>query len=100
MLIIAGTLTIDPDHRDAMLEAVAPMVAATRAESGCRAYAFTPDPDDPGLVRLYELWDDQASLEAHFASDHMATWQQAAASLPITGRDILKYTIAEVGPVR
>jgi quinol monooxygenase YgiN len=100
MLIVAGTLTVDADHRDAMLEAVAPMVAATRAEPGCREYAFTPDPGNPTLVRLFELWDDQAALEAHFASAHMAEWQARAASLPITGRDIAKYTIAEIGPVR
>ena len=46
MLIVAGSIRVDPDHRSAMLEAVVPMVAATRAEPGCRAYAFSPDPDD------------------------------------------------------
>ncbi|MCP3992040.1 MAG: antibiotic biosynthesis monooxygenase [Actinomycetia bacterium] len=100
MLIIAGTLTIDAGHREAMLEAVAPMVAATLTEPGCRAYAFTPDPTDPGLVRLYELWDSEDALAGHFASAHMAEWQARAATLPITGRDIAKYTISEVGPVR
>lgn len=97
MLIVAGTITVDPDHRDAMFDAVAPMVAATRAEPGCRAYTFSPDVDDPGLVHLYELWDDQAALDAHFASDHMAAWQARSADLPILGRDIAKYIIAEVG---
>ena len=97
MLIVAGTIEVDPAHRDEMFAAVAPMVAATRAEPGCRAYVFSPDVDDPGLVHLFELWDDQAALDAHFASDHMATWRAASADLPITGRDIAKYTIAEVG---
>lgn len=96
MLIVAGTIEVDPDHRDAMLAAVAPMVTATRAERGCRAYAFSPDPDDPGLVRLFELWDDQAALDAHFASDHMAAWQETAAGLPIRGRDISKYLVSGV----
>ena len=97
MLIVAGTIQVDPDHRDAMFAAVAPMVAATRAEPGCRAYTFSPDPDDPGLVHLFELWDDQAALDAHFASDHMAAWQAAAADLPIGGRDITKYLVSGTG---
>lgn len=96
MLIVAGTLQIDPEHREAFFDAVAPMVRSTLAEAGCRTYAFTPDPDDPGLIRLYELWDDQAALDAHFASDHMAAWRQRSSELPITGRDIVKYAISEV----
>ncbi len=100
MLIIAGTLTIEATSRDAFFEAVAPMVAASVLEPGCQAYAFTPDPNDPGLIRLYELWDDQESLESHFASTHMAEWQARAADLPILARETAKYTISEVGPVR
>lgn len=97
MLIIAGTIEVDPDHRDAMFAAVAPMVAATREEPGCRAYTFSPDVDDPGLVHLYELWDDQAALDGHFASAHMAAWREASSELPIRGRNIAKYMISEVG---
>lgn len=97
MLIVAGTIEVDPEHRQAMLEAVAPMVAATLTEEGCQAYAFSPDPDDPALVRLFELWDDQASLDAHFASEHMAAWQARAADLPIRGRDITKYLVSGTG---
>jgi len=100
MLIIAGTLTVDADHRQAMLDGVAPMVEASRAEAGCQEYVFSADPHDASLVRLFELWDSEEALAEHFASDHMATWQAAAADLPITGRDIAKYTIGEVGPVR
>lgn len=99
MLIIAGTITVEPDHRAALLEAVAPMVAATLDEAGCQAYAFTPDPDDPALVRLYELWDDEEALAGHFASAHMAEWRRRSAELPVTGRDIMKYTISAVEPL-
>jgi quinol monooxygenase YgiN len=97
MLIVAGTIQVEPDHREEMLRAVQPMVEATRAEAGCRAYAFSPATDDPGLVHLYELWEDQEALEAHFASDHMAAWRKRSAELPILGRDIAKYIISEVG---
>ena len=96
MLIIAGTLTVDAERRGEMLESVKSMVDATLAEPGCRAYAFTPDPNDAGLVRLYELWDDEEALAGHMASDHMAAWRKRAADLPITGRDIMKYTISDV----
>jgi quinol monooxygenase YgiN len=100
MLIIAGSITTADDGRDAFLAAVKPMVAATHTEPGCREYAFSPDPDNANRIMLFELWDDQDALDLHFASAHMAEFQAASAGLSITGMEIQKYTISDVGPVR
>lgn len=100
MLIVAGSITTDDDGREAFLTAVAPMVAATHTEPGCREYAFTPDPNDANRILLFELWEDQAALDGHFASTHMAQWKADSTGLPVTGSDIKKYTISDVGPVR
>lgn len=96
MLIVAGELRMQPGTRHQFFDAVAPMVAATLREPGCRAYAFTPDPDDAELIRLWELWDDEESLAGHFASTHMAEWRARSADLPVASRDIKKYTVADV----
>ena len=96
MLIIAGEIRMEPGTRDRFFESVAPMVEATLREPGCRAYAFTPDPNDDDLIRLWELWDDETALAGHFASSHMAEWQERARVLPVAARDIHKYTVADV----
>ncbi len=70
------------------------MVAATLQESGCRSYAVTPDDDD--LIRLYELWDDEAALAGHMASPHMVDWRRRSAGLPVTNRDLKCYTVSDV----
>lgn len=95
MLIIAGTITTEGDGRQQFLTAVQPMVAATLVEAGCHEYAFTPDPNDAHRILLYELWEDEAALASHFASAHMAAWQQTRTTLPITGADLKKYTISK-----
>lgn len=87
---------MQPGTRDVFFEAVAPMVAATLDEPGCRTYAFTPDPDDPDLIRLFELWDDEAALAGHVSSAHMAEWRTRSASLPVVSRDLHKYSVADV----
>lgn len=99
MLIVAGEIRMQPGTRDQFLAAVRPVVAATLLEEGCRVYAFTPDPDDADLVRLYELWDDEAAIAAHLASEHLRAWRETSASLPIISRNIMKYTIAEAVPL-
>ena len=100
MLIVAGSILTEDDGRDVFLDAVKPMVVATLEEPGCREYAFTPDPNDPNRILLFEIWDDQDALDGHFASDHSAQWKLTIAGLPVVGSDIKKYTISEVGPVR
>ena len=100
MLIIAGSITTEDGHRDAFLTAVKPMVAATHTEPGCREYVFSPDPDDDNRLLVFEMWDDQDALQAHFATDHMAEFQRKMADIAIAGMDIKKYTISDVGPVR
>jgi quinol monooxygenase YgiN len=100
MLIIAGSITTQDGHRDAFLTAVGPMVAATHTEAGCQEYAFSPDPDNANRIMLFELWDDQDALDAHFATDHMAEFQAKMAGIAVAQMDIKKYTISDVGPVR
>jgi len=100
MLIVAGSITTEDGGREAFLAGVTSMVAATHTEPGCREYVFSPDPDDANRVLLFELWDDQEALDAHFATEHMAEFRREVADIPIAGRDIKKYTISDVGPVR
>ena len=66
MIIIAGTLDlVDPDGRDALVEAAVEYQRATRQEEpGCEAYCFAADPVVPGRIQVYELWTDEASLAA------------------------------------
>ncbi len=99
MLIIAGEIRMQPGTRDQFFTAVAPMVDATLTEPGCRAYAFTPDPTDDDLIRLWELWDDEDALAGHVASEHMAAWRERGRDLPVVVRALHKYTVADVSPL-
>jgi quinol monooxygenase YgiN len=42
----------------------------TRREPGCRQYIGHQAQDDPRRILFYELYDDQAALDAHRASPH------------------------------
>lgn len=68
MIIIAGTIDLaDPARIDEAIDRAKPLQQATRDdEPGCRAYVFSVDPCVTGRIVVYELWDDEASLAAHF----------------------------------
>jgi quinol monooxygenase YgiN len=95
MLLIAGTIRI-PFEKVADARAPARrMVEATRAEDGCVRYAFAEDVLDPGLIHVSELWRDQAALDRHFASAHMAEWRKAGRELGIHDRNLHIYEVGE-----
>jgi quinol monooxygenase YgiN len=67
MLILAGTMTVDPARRDEYLAAQVPVMEATRAEAGCLDYVMTADPIVPERVCLFERWESRAHLDQHLA---------------------------------
>lgn len=69
-------------------EAALEMVRLTREEVGCIEYGFSVDLIDPDLMRVVERWVDQAALDGHFASRHMAAFNQALSSAKVMGASV------------
>ena len=98
-IVIAGEVDLPPEKRDAALSGARELIAAALAEPGCRHYAWSADPFDAGRVHVFEEWQDEASLTAHF---HAAPYQGMLAHL--SGHTILsastrKYRVDALEPV-
>lgn len=64
-IIIAGRVDFPPENREAALAGAESLIALALAEAGCRHYAWTSDPYDPGRVHVFEEWDSADELAAH-----------------------------------
>ena len=95
MLIIAGTLTSEKPVTEDVMEACRKMMVATHEENGCIDYVFSVDPIDPKILHVYERWEDQESLDAHFLVPHMSPFRKALASWGVTHRNILKFEVGD-----
>jgi quinol monooxygenase YgiN len=93
MVILAGSIRIAHGSREAALAPIAEMVRSTRAEPGCLQYAFAFDALDDHLVRIFEVFVDDAALAAHRASPHMAVWRAQMPALGIGDRDMSEYQV-------
>lgn len=100
MLVVAGTITFDPANQERMVEAATTVAAATRDESGCISYEFYADLNRAGRFHLFEEWEDEASLLAHFETDHLAAFYEVMKSSGLETRDINRYYISSHGPNR
>jgi len=98
MIIVSGTLRLLPDDLAALRDVARATIEATRAESGCIVYSFADDLTEPGLVRIYEEWEDRVSLEAHGNTAHIATWREALARVKAQGAQLQLIEIASTEP--
>ncbi|MEM7018713.1 MAG: antibiotic biosynthesis monooxygenase [Pseudomonadota bacterium] len=93
MIIIAGYIDLaDANKMAEALERAKPLQQATRDdEPGCQAYVFSEDPCVPGRIVVYELWDDEASLAAHFKHQNYFNMGAMLADVGIAAADNNKY---------
>ena len=61
MLIIAGSLRVEPATRDAYLSGCGPVIAQARATAGCLDFLLAADPLEPGRIHVYERWESRSS---------------------------------------
>ncbi len=95
MLIVSGTISVEASDHEAMLELVAPLVEATRAEDGNLSYGFYSDPSARGVFRVYEEWASPEVMGEHMATDHMATFLVGMGGLAVTGTELHQHTVSE-----
>jgi quinol monooxygenase YgiN len=67
---LLATFTARPGREAELAEALAAMVAPTRAEPGCLAYEALFDPERHGSVVMVQEWASLESLQHHIATPH------------------------------
>ena len=54
MLVVAGTISIDPANQDAAIAAAKEVAEETHKESGNISYAFSSDLSEAGVFHIFE----------------------------------------------
>jgi (4S)-4-hydroxy-5-phosphonooxypentane-2,3-dione isomerase len=82
MLAMWVKVRVKPDGRERFLKAIeVDAVGSERDEPGCLRFNVLQDAQDPDLYYFYEVYRDEAALEAHRAAPHYAVWRGAADTL-------------------
>ena len=100
MIVIAGHVVLDPTQGEAASAAAREMMGETRREAGCISYTFSADLETPGRFSIFEEWESDEALRAHFVSPHMARFQKAVGGLGVREMKVQRYEVSKVGPVR
>jgi quinol monooxygenase YgiN len=84
-ILVTGVMDIDPAKRDDFIAAVNELMAATRAEDGCEHYSFSADVSDEGRFYISEQWANQAVVDTHNATPHLAKFMGSIGELGLKG---------------
>lgn len=99
MIIVAGTVRIEPSKLQAARGIMERMIAASRAEDGCHAYSYSVDVLDPSVVHVFEVWRDKETLQKHFQMPHLAEWRAAWPTFGISDRMLAMYDVSGSMPL-
>jgi len=99
MIIIAGTIEVDPELRDEALIRARPHIDGARAQAGCEAYTWAVDPDVPGRIEVFERWSGESELAAHFDGPHYEAMLAALGAAGLRSVDVSKYRVDLREPV-
>jgi (4S)-4-hydroxy-5-phosphonooxypentane-2,3-dione isomerase len=82
MLAIWVKVRVKPNERERFLKAIeADALGSERDEPGCMRFNVLQDAQDQNVYYFYEVYRDEAALEAHRAAPHFAVWQATADTL-------------------
>ena len=79
MISLLVKLRIKPEQRQRFLQAIeVDALGSERDEPGCLRFNVLQSEADENVYYFYEVYKDEAALEAHRAAPHYAVWREAA----------------------
>lgn len=96
MIIVMGHAKLAPGELDRLQAEMEKQVAATNAEEGCLYYNFARDVADADRLVISERWRDQAALDAHFSTPHMAHFNALIGQAKVLDISVKAYVDGEV----
>ncbi len=83
-------------------EAVAAMkevAVETLKETGCSEYRFALPLSEGNPIVLFEEWESQDALNAHFETSHLAAFRAKMEEVLAEPPVIRRYVVSEAGPL-
>jgi quinol monooxygenase YgiN len=94
MIVVVARVSTDAGKRAEMLEVAHRVAAASREEAGCLSYRIYEDSERPNEFVFVEEWQDDAALQQHFGTPHIAEFMRAILGTITAPPDVRFHEIA------
>ena len=99
MIIVVGVARVSPARREEAFALMRRMEDASRQENGCLLYHYSELIGTPNTFELYQEWESDDALTAHFRTAHMREFQTVIHGLLDKEFTIERYDRIEVASV-
>jgi quinol monooxygenase YgiN len=89
------TIYVKPEHRDQLLEELRGDAhgSESSAEPRCMMFNIAQDDSDPDVLRLFEVYRDDAAVDAHEASPHFQRFAEATKDWHARPAEVVTTTV-------
>ena len=98
-IIICAIISVEAKQRENLLSLLQSRLPAVQQQMGCIRYDWAADSAIDTQVNVYEEWESEAALEAHFAGDNFASIGKAMREFGILGASANKFLVKAEAPV-
>lgn len=93
-VVLHVELTLHPEQRDAYIARAGQHRELVLAhEPGCQRFDISVEEDNPNLVRLYEVYDDDEAVEHHRQTPYMDAYREDTGPM-IASRKLTRASMA------
>ena len=96
MIIITGSVALDPARRDKALVLGCEHSARSRAEEGCISHNCYIDAEDANRMHFFEQWRDMEAVQKHFAVPESGAFVSEIAALAVKSPEIAIFSAEPV----
>ena len=96
MIVVTGTFVVADEDVDEAMGAMKVMMAETAKEEGCIVYRFYPDIEESGHFRVYEEWQTETALRAHFNAPHMGVFREKLSKINLLSREVKMFEAGQI----
>jgi (4S)-4-hydroxy-5-phosphonooxypentane-2,3-dione isomerase len=93
VLAIIVRFQVKAGHVDEVIAALNEAAGPSRNEPGCHVYIANQSLEDPNVVVMYEVYDDEAALEAHRETTHFKEIVAARVVPHLEGRERQEFRV-------
>jgi quinol monooxygenase YgiN len=87
------TIYMKPEHRQSLLDELwKDAYGSERDEPGCLMFNIAQDDADPNVLHLFEVYRDDAAVEAHVATPHFKRFAEATRDWQVKPFEVVSTT--------
>ena len=93
MLILSVNLRVPKADQEKLRPEMEKVVQASRKEPGCLAYSYGFDLLEPDIIRVFEIYKDEAALKSHGESEHFKAWRAVSGQYARENRTLYEASV-------